>query len=79
VVEAVEAGKFHIWPVTTIDGGIEILSGVKAGQRREDGTFEEGTVNDRVDQRLRELAETMRKFARAEGEKKAGEEEEGGE
>ncbi len=66
VVEAVREGKFHIYPVKTIDEGIEILTGVKAGARREDGTFEEGSVNDRVDKRLRELAERMKEFVREE-------------
>ena len=68
VVEAVKEGRFHIWPVKTIDEGIEVLTGTKAGHRREDGTFEEGTVNYRVEKRLKELAETMREFARAGGE-----------
>jgi len=66
-VEAVKEEKFHIWPVETIDEGIEILTGVKAGQRGVDGTFEAGTVNYLVDKRLRELAETMREFAAVEG------------
>ncbi|MFB0545439.1 MAG: S16 family serine protease, partial [Anaerolineae bacterium] len=66
VVEAVREGKFHIYPVKTIDEGIEILTGVKAGARKEDGTFEEGSVNDQVDKRLRELAERMKEFAREE-------------
>ena len=44
VVEAVKAGKFNIYSVKTIDEGIEVLTGKKAGQRREDGTFEEGSV-----------------------------------
>jgi len=61
-------GRFHIWAVKTIDGGIEVLTGVRAGERKEDGTFEEGTVNYLVDKRLRELAETMRRFARGEEE-----------
>ncbi len=72
VVEAVREGKFHIWSVKNVDEGIEILTGVKAGARKEDGTFEEDSVNDRVDRRLRELAETMRDFAKEE-EKDAGE------
>ena len=50
----------------TIDEGIEILTGMKAGERRADGTFEKDTVNYLVDKRLREMAETMRRFARAE-------------
>ena len=60
----------------TIDEGIEVLTGVRAGQRKKDGTFEERTVNYRVDKRLRELAETMRSFARGEeeGAEKKGEE-----
>jgi lon-related putative ATP-dependent protease len=71
VVEAVRQGRFHVWPVKTIDEGIEVLTGVRAGHRKEDGVFEEGTVNDLVDKRLRGLAETMRDFAGAkENEKK---------
>lgn len=68
VVEVVKEERFHVWPVKTIDQGIEILTGVKAGERKEDGTFEEGMVNYLVDKRLGELAETLRKFARPEGE-----------
>lgn len=64
VVEAVGDGKFHIWPVKTIDEGIEILTGVKAGEWRKDGAFEDGTVNYRVDRRLRELAEAMKEFGK---------------
>ncbi len=62
VVETVRAGKFHIYPVKTIDQGIEILTGVKAGVRRPDRTFEEGTVNDRVDKRLKRMAEKLKEF-----------------
>ncbi len=63
MVSAVRAGKFHIYPVKTIDEGIEMLTGVKAGTRQPDGTFEEGTVNYRVDKCLREMADKLRKFA----------------
>ena len=62
VVEAVETGKFCICSVRTIDEGIELLTGVKAGKRREDGSFEEGTVNYLVDRRLREMAERLKEF-----------------
>lgn len=62
VVEAAKAGKFRIYPVRTIDEGIETLTGVPAGKRRDDGTYEEGTVNDLVDRRLGEMAEAMRGF-----------------
>ena len=62
IVEAAKAGKFRIYPVKTIDEGIEVLTGVRAGERRPDGTFEEGTVNYLVDKRLREMAETFREY-----------------
>jgi predicted ATP-dependent protease len=71
VVQAAKDGKFRIWPVRTIDEGIEILTGVKAGQRRPDGTFEPDTVNDRVDQRLREMARQIRDFMKEEGKEKS--------
>ncbi len=62
VVESVKAGKFHIYSVNTIDQGIEILTEIKAGARRPDGTFEEGTVNYRVDKRLKEMAEKIKEY-----------------
>jgi len=62
VVEAVKKGLFHIYPVETIDEGIEILTGVKAGKRLKDGKFEPGTVNYLVDKRLREISKGLKKF-----------------
>jgi lon-related putative ATP-dependent protease len=70
VVKAVGEGRFHIYPVSNIDEGIEILTGVKARERRKDGGFEPNTVNYKVDQRLREMAEAMAKFAEAPAERK---------
>jgi lon-related putative ATP-dependent protease len=72
VVEAVRAGRFHIWSVATIDEGIEIMTGVPAGERVEDGGYPEGTINFLVEKRLREFGESMKKFAAApeKGEKK---------
>jgi len=69
VVEAVRDGQFHVWAVKTVDEGIEILTGVQAGQRQEDGTFEEETVNKLVDERLRTMAERMKEFGRSESAK----------
>jgi len=57
VVRAVAEGTFHVYPVGTVDEGIQILTGVPAGERGEDGRFPEGTVNGLVDARLEELAE----------------------
>jgi lon-related putative ATP-dependent protease len=62
VVEAVKKGEFHIYPVTTIDHGIEILTGREAGERTQDGGFKEGTVNDLVDKKLRELGKKIKEF-----------------
>jgi ATP-dependent Lon protease len=62
VVKAVEENKFHIYPVKTVDQGIEILTGVKAGERKEDGAYDEETVNFLVDKKLRDLADRMREF-----------------
>jgi len=62
VVEAAQAGKFHIYPVHTIDAGIELLTGMAAGARRPDGTFPEGSFNRLVEARLIDLAEKRRAF-----------------
>lgn len=62
VVTAVAAGKFHIYPVRTIDEGIEILTGIAAGERSPDGSFPSGTVNLLVDRKLQDLAERMKSF-----------------
>jgi len=72
IVKTVEDGKFHIYSVKTIDEGIEILTGIKAGKRLADGSFEKDTVNYKVDQRLKQMAEKLREFPPflTEGEKK---------
>jgi len=62
VVEAVKAGKFHIYSVKTIDQGIELLTGVPAGRPLPTGGYEENTVFGRVDKRLRDMAETVKRF-----------------
>jgi len=56
VVEAVATGKFHIWPIATINEGLELLMGLPAGARDEHHRFSEGTVHHAVQKRLRELA-----------------------
>ena len=62
VIEAVAAGKFHIYPVKRIEQGVEILTGVRAGTRGADGRFHEGTVFARVDDRLREMVKKLKEF-----------------
>jgi hypothetical protein len=67
VVEAVRRGRFAIHAVSTIDEGIEILTGIKAGTRDEDGKFPDGTIGARVEAKLLTLAESRKAFA-ADGE-----------
>jgi lon-related putative ATP-dependent protease len=62
VVEAVEAGKFHVYPVETIDQGISLLTGQEAGERDSAGKFPEGSVNFQVEARLIALAEKRQAF-----------------
>ncbi len=57
VLAAVEAGQFHIYAVETIDQGLEILTGLPAGERDEAGNFPPGSVNQRVEARLAAMAE----------------------
>jgi len=67
VRDAVKAGSFRIWAVSTVAEGIEILTGVPAGTRGTDGTFPDDTINARVEARLRAFAEARRRFAGSTG------------
>ncbi|HOQ97395.1 MAG TPA: ATP-binding protein [Anaerolineae bacterium] len=67
VVQAVREAKFHIYQVRTIDEGIELLTGMRAGEKV-NGKYPEGTVNYRVAQRLQELARIYQEFSQAAGE-----------
>jgi lon-related putative ATP-dependent protease len=60
VRQAVAGGKFHIYPVRTVDQGIEILTGVPAGEPREDGTYPDDSVHGRVTARLEEIAANLK-------------------
>ncbi len=64
VVDAVQAGQFSIHAVSSIDEGIEILTGVKAGERNSDGVFPDGTINRRVEDKLQAFAEHAKAFGR---------------
>ena len=64
VLDAVRDGRFHVYAVSTIDQGIETLTGVKAGERGKNGAFPPDSINGRVEARLMELAEQRRAFAR---------------
>jgi ATP-dependent Lon protease len=72
IVDAVGEGRFHLFPVRTIDDGLEVLTGVRAGDRQADGRFEEGTINFLVDERLAELAEGLREYGEPDAPEEAG-------
>ncbi|AEJ60442.1 peptidase S16 lon domain protein [Spirochaeta thermophila DSM 6578] len=62
VQEAVREGLFHIYAVETIDQAMEVLTGMEAGTRTSRGTFAPGTVNERIETRLREMARVVKEF-----------------
>lgn len=64
VIEAVRARRFSVYPVTTADEAITLLTGVPAGARDAQGEYPSGSVNHRVEQRLREFAELRHEFAK---------------
>jgi len=73
VVDAAAAGDFKIYPITTIEEGIELLMGLPAGEVQEDGTYPEQTVNHLVAARLTDFAERralLAEWARGKGEEK---------
>ncbi len=72
VVESAREGRFHIWPISTVEEGVEILTGLKAGALRADGTYPKGTLFRKVDERFLELAEVARKFGKEDEDKKKG-------
>lgn len=64
VVDAVRAGQFAIYPIETIDQGIERLTGIPAGERAADGKYPSGSINRKVAMRLASLAKHGRRDAR---------------
>jgi lon-related putative ATP-dependent protease len=78
VIDSVKAKRFFIYAVKTINEGLEVLTGIPAGERRPDGTFPEGTVNERARLKLLEFAERRRFYAIPPREAGEGETEAGG-
>ena len=72
VVEDIKKGKFHVYPVETIDQAVEIMTGKESGARGASGKFKRGSVNYLVDKKLKEYAEDYRKFGRQAGAAKKG-------
>ncbi|HYE83288.1 MAG TPA: ATP-binding protein [Clostridia bacterium] len=71
VIEAVREGKFHIYPVKSIDEGIELLTGMAAGIRAQDGSYPEDTIYYRVQKKIEKFARIAEEFDEPEQEQKA--------
>ena len=71
VVDAAKAGKFHIYAVSSIEEGIEVLTGVAAGARQADGSYPDGTINDRVQKKLQQFTELQKKLTAGDQESRA--------
>ena len=67
VVRAAEQGSFHIYPIRTVDQGLELLTGLPAGEPDENNIFPPETVNGMVQKQLVDLAEQKRNFAAGSG------------
>lgn len=63
VVQAVETGEFNIYPVSSVDQGMEILTGLPAGEPDENGEYPGDSINGLVQKRLRELSDKRMQFA----------------
>jgi predicted ATP-dependent protease len=62
VVAACAAGRFAIYPIATVDEGMTLLTGLAAGERGADGRYPEGSLNYRVEERLRSFASIRKQF-----------------
>jgi lon-related putative ATP-dependent protease len=67
VLRAVEEGKFKVFAVNHVDEGIEILTGVSAGKRDEQGSFPADSLNGRIVERLETLAKKQRAYSARNG------------
>ncbi|HEX6594313.1 MAG TPA: AAA family ATPase [Bacillota bacterium] len=63
VIESVENGQFHIYEVKTVEEGIEILTGVPAGQKNEHGNYEDETIYKKVEEKLKRFIKLSKKHA----------------
>lgn len=59
VIDAVRDGNFHIYPIKTIDEGIELLTGLEAGKRMKNNSYPDDTIYGKVDRRLEQMAEVL--------------------
>lgn len=66
VIDSVKVGNFHIYTVEHVDQGIEILTGIQAGEKQADGTYPEKTINGLVKARLETMAKQLTQYAKGE-------------
>ncbi len=64
ICQAVDEGKFHVWAVDTVDDGIELLTGVKAGEINKSGSYPKGSVNHAVQQGLSNFYKCYARYAK---------------
>jgi predicted ATP-dependent protease len=69
VIDAVNSGAFHIYPVEHVDQGIELLTGIPAGEKQADGTYPEDSINGKVKSRLEKMAKQLTQYAKDEVDK----------
>lgn len=55
IEEAIEKGSFHIWTISSIDEGLELLSGLEMGEKDRKGRYKEGTINYYIEEELKSL------------------------
>jgi lon-related putative ATP-dependent protease len=69
VINAVKEGKFHIYAIEKIEEGIEILTGIPAGEKNEEGKYPEGSIHCLVDNKLHEYSKAIKKQNKQENDK----------
>ena len=75
VVEACKAGMFAVYPLSTVDEGIALLTGRHTGVRADDGTYPKDTINAAVEARLRQFAAIRQRFGASDAGRKKPEDE----
>jgi hypothetical protein len=76
IVTAVANKQFHIWPLSIVDQGIELLTGLPTGEANEEGNYPEGTVHHIVQARLLQLAQDLKAFGDSKHDSESDEEDE---
>ena len=62
IEEAVDSGSFHIWTISSIDEGLELLTGLRMGERDRKGNYPQGTINRAIEDELKALCRASQSF-----------------